>query len=123
MGLFDKILQQPQENNNMAELYVRYMISSNVSTSKVKPVLQRMLDTDPEADIARNQLLSYAIDADDDKEVMRLMQTIAAQNLFGQQGNDTTKVMGLFDKILQQSGKDRQQEQPRHDSEHVHHHG
>lgn len=75
MGLFDKILQQPQENNNMAELYVRYMISSNVSTSKVKPVLQRMLDTDPEADIARNQLLSYAIDADDDKEVMRLCKT------------------------------------------------
>ena len=75
MGLFDKILQQPQENNNMAELYVRYMISSNVSTSKVKPVLQCMLDTDPEADIARNQLLSYAIDADDDKEVMRLCKT------------------------------------------------
>ena len=75
IALFDHILQKPQENNAMPELYVRYLISSNADKNRIKPVLHQMLETDPEADIARNQLLSYAIDEDNDNEVERLCNT------------------------------------------------
>ena len=75
MSLFDKIMELPQENTDIEELYARYLISSEVSKEKIKPVLYKMLDTDPEADIARNQLLSYAIEEDNDDDVMRLCKT------------------------------------------------
>lgn len=75
MALFDQILQKSQENNAMSELYARYLISSNADKARIKPVLHQMLETDPEADIARNQLLGYAIEADDDDEVARLCNT------------------------------------------------
>ena len=75
MGLFDQIMKLPQENNDMGELYARYLISSEISKEKIKPVLYQMLDIDPEEDIARNQLLSYAIEEDDDDDVMKLCKT------------------------------------------------
>ena len=75
MALFDQIMELPQENNDMGELYARYLISSGVSKDKIKTVLYQMLSIDPEADIARNQLLSYAIEEDNDADVMRLCKT------------------------------------------------
>lgn len=75
MGLFDRIMLLPQENIDMGELYARYLISSEISKEKIKPVLYQMLDIDPEADIARNQLLMYAIDEDNDDDVMKICKT------------------------------------------------
>lgn len=74
-GLFDKIMELPQENIDMGELYARYLVSSEMSKEKIKPVLYKILDIDPEADIARNQLLLYAIEEDNDGDVMKLCKT------------------------------------------------
>lgn len=75
MNLFDRILKQPQENTQLAELCARYMISSDMPKERIKPVLYQMLDIDPETDIARNQLLIYAIQEDNDDDVQRLCKT------------------------------------------------
>ena len=74
-GLFEKILLMPQENTSMGELCVRYMISSNMDKSKIKKVLIQMLDINPETDLARNQLLLYAIEENDEDEIFRLCKT------------------------------------------------
>ena len=75
MLLFDEILKLPQEDTQMAELCARYMISSDMSKERIKPVLYQMLQIDAEADIARNQLLLYAIEEDSDEDVRRLCKT------------------------------------------------
>ncbi len=75
MKLFDEILLLPQEDTKMAELCARYMISSDMSKERVKPVLYKMLEIDKQADLARNQLLIYAIEEDNDEDVRRLCKT------------------------------------------------
>lgn len=75
MNLFDKVLSTPQKDTSMAELCVRYMVSSQIDKEKIKPVLYLILEIDPEEDMARNQLLSYNIEEDNDEEVIRLCKT------------------------------------------------
>ena len=75
INLFDKALSAPQKDTSMAELCVRYMISSNCDKQRIKKVLYQMLDIDPEADMARNQLLSYSIEENNDQEILRLCKT------------------------------------------------
>lgn len=65
LALFDKVLQEPQEHTDILELKVRYMVTKNMPISEVKPVLHQMLDIDPENDMARQQLLAYAIEEND----------------------------------------------------------
>ena len=65
LSLFDKVLQEPQEHADILELKVRYMVTKNMPISEVKPVLYQMLDIDPENDMARQQLLAYAIEEND----------------------------------------------------------
>ena len=75
MELFDNILAMPQENTDIAELCARYMISSEMPKERIKPVLHQMLDINPQADLARDQLLIYAIEEDNDNEVRKLCTT------------------------------------------------
>lgn len=65
MSLFDKVLDTPQEHTDILELKVRYLATKGVPESEVKPYLYRILDIDPENDMARQQLLAYAISAND----------------------------------------------------------
>lgn len=65
LALFRKALSCPQDGTEMAELCARFMVTKGVDTSEVKPVLYQMLEIDPENDMARNQLLSYAIQSGD----------------------------------------------------------
>ena len=65
LSLFDKVLQEPQEHADILELKVRYMVTKNMPISEVKPVLHQLLDIDPENDMARQQLLAYAIEEND----------------------------------------------------------
>ena len=65
LSLFDKVLQEPQEQADILELKVRYMVTKKMPISEVKPVLHQMLDIDPENDMARQQLLAYAIEEND----------------------------------------------------------
>lgn len=75
LNKFRKALSFPQENTDMAELCVRYMVSEHMPTDSIKPVLNLMLDIDPENALAREQLLSYAIDKEDTVEIYRLCKS------------------------------------------------
>ena len=72
LKLFDKILSMPQEDATMHELCARYMASSNMSKERLKPVLKDMLAIEPESEIARNQLLAYAIEENDSASIYSL---------------------------------------------------
>ena len=72
LTLFDKVLEQPQEQTDILELRVRYMVTKRMPDAEVKPYLRQMLDIDPENDMARQQLLSYAISENDTAEVVNV---------------------------------------------------
>lgn len=65
LTLFDRVLAEPQENTDLLELKVRYMVTKRMPHEEVKPYLRQMLEIDPENDMARQQLLSYAISEND----------------------------------------------------------
>lgn len=65
MQLFDEVLPNTQEKGGLLELKVRYMVTKKMPQSQVKPDLWRMLELDPENNMARTELLSYAIDEED----------------------------------------------------------
>lgn len=66
---FRKILSYPQENSNMTELCVRYMVSIQMPPDSIRPVLKSLLSIDPENEDARGQLLNYAIQENDTAEI------------------------------------------------------
>ena len=72
LHIFEKAISLPQKDTRMYELYARYMINRKMPTEKVKPALYKMLEIDPENDIARNQLLAYAIDEEDTTSIIRI---------------------------------------------------
>ncbi|MCR5312147.1 MAG: tetratricopeptide repeat protein [Bacteroidaceae bacterium] len=72
LNMFDKILSMPQEDAAMHELCATYMVNANLSIERIKPVLKKMLEVEPENERARNQLLSYAIEEEDTASIMSL---------------------------------------------------
>lgn len=72
LSLFDKVLELPQEQTDILELRVRYMVTKQMPVEEVKPYLHKMLDIDPENEMARQQLLSYAIGEDDTVGVVNI---------------------------------------------------
>jgi len=80
LPLLRKLLSYPQKDTRVAELCARYMITRDAPKSAVKPVLKQMLDIDPEQELARNQLLSYAIEDEDTMEIVRLCKTAVDYN-------------------------------------------
>ena len=72
INLIDRTLASSHASNDMVELCTRYMVSANVSVERVKPLLRMMLDNDPENDMARNQLLTYAISENNTESVVAL---------------------------------------------------
>ncbi len=72
LRMFDTALSLPQKDTRMYELYARYMVSRKMPTSQIKPTLYKMLELDPESELARNQLLSYAIEENDTASVIRV---------------------------------------------------
>ena len=72
INLIDRTLSSSHPDNDMVEICTRYMVSANVSVDRVKPLLRMMLDNDPENDMARNQLLSYAISENNTESVVAL---------------------------------------------------
>ena len=80
MALFRKLLAMPQEDTELAELCVRFMITKNAPREESDQVLQLMLHIDPENDLARNTLLARAIEDGDTDEIIRLCQTAVQYN-------------------------------------------
>lgn len=74
MEIFDKVLAMPQSDTKLTDLCVRYMIAVNAPQERVKPVLNQMLSIDPESSLARSQLLSYAVEANDTNEIIRVCE-------------------------------------------------
>ena len=72
LSLFDKVLQQPQEQADLYELKVRYMVTKKMSKEEIKPVLYQMLEVDAENDFARQLLLSYALESNDTMGVVNV---------------------------------------------------
>lgn len=71
VGLFQSMLDQEQENADVAMLAAQYLLSKRMD-EEAKPVLRKVLDIDPENKPARLQLLSFAITEEDLDEVIRL---------------------------------------------------
>ncbi|MDE5551325.1 MAG: tetratricopeptide repeat protein [Bacteroidaceae bacterium] len=65
MRLFDEVLSQSPEQAGLLELKVRYMVTKKMPRTLIKPDLWRMLEMDPENNMARQELLSYAIEEND----------------------------------------------------------
>lgn len=72
LSLFDKVLAFAQSDAELMELYARYMVTCGVSKDRIIPVLNRMLELNPENELARNQLLTYAIESEDENAVVRV---------------------------------------------------
>lgn len=71
VGLFHAMLEQRQENADVAMLAAQYLLSKRMD-EEAKPMLWKVLDVDPENKPARLQLLSFAISKEDLDEVIRI---------------------------------------------------
>ena len=69
IGLFNAMLEQEQENADVAMLAAQYLLSKKMENES-KPVLNKVLELDPENKPARLQLLSFAINKQDMDEVI-----------------------------------------------------
>lgn len=77
LDIFAHLLSMPQTDDQVAELCARYMATVGVPQEQIKPVLNQILDINPENRMARSQLLQYATEEDDTMEVVRLCRTAA----------------------------------------------
>ena len=71
LSLFKEILKRPQPNADLPMLCAQYMFSKNMEKESV-PVLNMVLDLDPENKPARLLLLSYALHDNNVDEVIRV---------------------------------------------------
>ena len=69
IGLFNAMLEQEQENADIAMLAAQYLLSKKMEEES-KPVLRKVLELDPENKPAYLQLLSFAINKQDMDEVV-----------------------------------------------------
>ncbi len=71
IGLFTAMLKEKQENADIAMMAAQYLLTKKMDKESV-PVLQQVLEIDPENTPARLQLLSFAIQEQDMDKVIRL---------------------------------------------------
>ena len=81
LSLFDEALRLPQEHTDILELRVRYMVTKGMPSEEIKPFLYRMLEMDPENSMARQQLLSYAIEDNDTMGVVNICKPAVDYNV------------------------------------------
>ena len=72
LDLFNRILAQPQETSDMAELQVAYMTLKNMPKEKIDSAIMRVLDISPDNVAARLSLIQSAWTADDFERVVQL---------------------------------------------------
>ena len=70
MALFDRVMQQPQRSAKVGHLCVQYMLKMGQPEERVRPILLRMLEAEPDHIQAHLQLLSYAARRNDMEEVI-----------------------------------------------------
>ncbi len=80
LALFDKVLQEPQEHTDILELKVRYMDIKKMPVEDQKPILRRILEIDPEHDMARHMLLKYAVEENDHQSIVNICKPAVEYN-------------------------------------------
>lgn len=74
LGLFDQLLQQPQENAGVALLSTQYKLSKQMPEPEIVASLKQVVALDPTNGPARLQLLDYAFKRNDYAEAAQLCQ-------------------------------------------------
>jgi tetratricopeptide (TPR) repeat protein len=116
VGLFQSMLEQEQENADVAMLTAQYLLSKQMN-EEAKPVLWQVLDLDPENKPARLQLLSFAVSKEDLDEVIRICapaveympEALEFYYYWGvahYQQDQKTEAMEVFKKGVRQVGPD-----------------
>jgi len=80
LSLFQRLLDVPQPDADLASLYVAYMDLKHMPKDSIRPVLEQVLDIAPDNAAARLQLVSYAWDAKDTNRVIELCQAARQYN-------------------------------------------
>lgn len=65
LSLFRQILSQPQDSRNMAELCFHYMINIGIQGDALMPILQKILEAEPDFAVARLYMLQIMLKHDD----------------------------------------------------------
>lgn len=77
--LFDRIMEQDQDDTQMPMLYAQYLLAKKMNKETI-PVLEQVLDIDPTNTAARMTLLGEAVRKEDYKEVIRLCEAGVESN-------------------------------------------
>lgn len=72
MDLFERAIARPQQSARLGHLCAQYMTHLQQPEARVRPVLLRMLEIEPDHIPARNQLLAYAVQRDDMEEMIQI---------------------------------------------------
>ena len=72
MDLFERAIALPQQSARLGYLCAQYMVTLKQSEERIRPILLRMLDIEPDHIPARSQLLSYAAQRNDVNDMIRI---------------------------------------------------
>ena len=72
MDLLERAIARPQRSAQLGHLCAQYMISLEQPEERIRPVLLRILDIEPDHIPARSQLLAYAAQRNDVEEMVQL---------------------------------------------------
>ena len=72
MDLFERAIALPQQSARLGHLCAQYMASIEQPEERIRPVLLRILEIEPDHIPARSQLLSYAASHNDVEEMVHL---------------------------------------------------
>ena len=72
MDLFERAIALPQQSAQLGHLCAQYMVTLEQPEERIRPVLLRILEIEPDHIPARSQLLSYAASRNDVEEMVRL---------------------------------------------------
>lgn len=80
LGLFDRMMAQPQASTDIAILYATYMSLKKMPQEKIEAVLEKVLAQTPDNAAARLQLVAYAWQRDDLDRVIELCKAARQYN-------------------------------------------
>ena len=80
LNLFHKMLSQRQENGDIGTLCAAYMNLKEMSHDSIAPVLEQVLEVEPDNAAARLQLVSYAWNEENNDRVIALCQEARQYN-------------------------------------------
>lgn len=72
MKLCDRVMQQPQKSAKLGHLCVQYLLNANQPEERIRPILLKMIEAEPDHVQARLQLLAYAARRNNMEEVVEI---------------------------------------------------